>query len=596
MISFLNARAAWAVVGAALVMGASAVRAQQIFTVNPETGETQEQFAKRTEWWRIAKFGMFIHWGVYAVPADSSQGAAEWYFYNHTSPDPTTGQQQHLQVSEYEKFASQFNPVKFDAKKWVQIAKNAGMKYIVITSKHHDGFDMYDSKLSDYTVAKATPWKHDPMKDLARECKRQGLTFCFYHSIMDWHHPDYLPRRDWDTRPTAGADLNKYIDYMEGQLRELLTNYGRIGIIWFDGGWEHNAEQERSMEVVKLIRSLQPGIIINDRINLPEDYSTPEQTIPANALPGGRLWETCMTMNDTWGYAKNDNNWKPADDLIHKLCDIASKGGNFLLNVGPTGEGEIPDASVERLARVGAWMKVNSASIYGTSRSPFRRVSFDGRCTTRGNRLYLQVFKWPDQGLVLRGLQSKVVSATALDGKERLTVSTTPDGLSISRPTRIDPVATVVELKLDGAPKVEDQTAVSRPQADGTVSMRAADAEVHGNTAKYEQGNGDDNIGYWTDKADYVTWNFEAPDGGYGVDLTWACEPGTEGSEYSIEIDGNRVLTSTVEATSKWQDFHTKTLGNITLSAGKHTLAVKILNMPHFAAMNLQAITLKPVK
>src|SRR5579872_3178797 len=383
-----------ATIVALLCLCAAACRAQKpVLQGNPDVKETPEQFAKRTQWWREAKFGMFIHWGVYSVPAESVGGyPAEWYFtaYNENlrkHPELVTKEHGYLQVKDYEKFAKRFNPVRFDAAKWVRTAKEAGMKYIVITSKHHDGFCMFDSSLTDYCITKATPFHRDPMKELAAECQKQGIQLCFYHSIMDWHHPDYLPRRPWEgeNRPAAGADLNRYIDYMKGQLTELLTHYGPIGAIWFDGGWEHNAQELRSAEVNAMIRKLQPGIIINDRNQLKEDHSTPEQTIPANALPGGRLWETCMTMNDTWGYARNDNDWKSAEDLIHKMCDIAGKGGNFLMNVGPTDMGEFPEAIDERLAAIGAWMRVNGASIYGTTRSPFKKLPFDGRCTQKGN-------------------------------------------------------------------------------------------------------------------------------------------------------------------------------------------------------------------
>src|SRR5690349_3750656 len=245
--------------------------------------ETKQQHDQRMAWWRQARFGMFIHWGLDAVPAGQwnglkSAGAGEWIM-----------QESHIRIPEYEELADKFNPVKFDARQWVRTAKNAGMKYIVITSKHHDGFCMFDSKLTDYTIVKATPFKRDPMKELAAECKKQGIRLCFYHSIMDWHEPDYLPRRDWEkeTRPGSNANLDRYIDHMKGQLRELLTNYGPIGVIWFDGGWEHGADKHHSLEVVQMMRSIQPNLIVNDRINLPEDFSTPEQTIPANAFPNG---------------------------------------------------------------------------------------------------------------------------------------------------------------------------------------------------------------------------------------------------------------------------------------------------------------------
>lgn len=347
--------------------------------------------------------------------------------------------------------------MKFDARQWVKTAKDAGMKYIVITSKHHDGFCMFDTKQTDYCITKATPWKHDPMKDLAAECHRQGLKLCFYHSIMDWHHPDYLPRRPWDTRPAEGASLDRYIhEYLMPELRELLTQYGPIGILWFDGGWEHNAQELHSEEVDTMIRSLQPGILINDRNdNLPEDYATPEQEIPATA-PQDRLWETCMTINDTWGYAKNDTNWKSAEDLTRKLIDIASKGGNFLLNVGPTAEGVFPEAINERLAQMGAWMKVNGESIYGTTKCPLASLSFNGRCTAKGNRLYLEVFDWPAGELAVSGLAASPTGAKALDGGERLKVSLDRAGdtatLHIPKPKRIDPAATVIELEMSSRP------------------------------------------------------------------------------------------------------------------------------------------------
>lgn len=442
-----------------LILAALAAQAQT-------AKESPEQFEQRTAWWREAKFGMFIHWGIYSVPADSTdlkgkKGIGEWYFSN-----------KQMQVKDYEKFAAQFNPVKFDARTWVKTAKDAGMKYIVITSKHHDGFDMFDTKLSDYCITKATPFKRDPMKELAAECARQGIKLCFYHSIMDWHHPDYVPRRKWEevSRPAGGANLDRYIDYMKGQLRELLTQYGPIGILWFDGGWEHNAQELHSAEVNAMIRSIQPGILINDRNDLPEDYATPEQNIPANALPNGRLWETCMTMNDTWGYAKNDTNWKSPEDLIRKLIDIASKGGNFLLNVGPTAEGVFPDAINERLTQIGEWMKVNGESIYGTTQSPFRKLPFDGRVTAKGNTLYLHVFNWPGNAVEITDLETPVASARALDGNENLIVAIQEFGglssLSIGRPKKLNPIATVIELKLAGPPKVAEG---NRAVADGKV-------------------------------------------------------------------------------------------------------------------------------
>jgi alpha-L-fucosidase len=564
--------------------------------------ETPEQFQARTKWWREAKFGMFIHWGIYAVPADSTdleghKSIAEWYFSN-----------KQLHVRDYEKFASQFDPEQFDAHRWVETAKNAGMKYIVITSKHHDGFSMFGTKMTDYNVVDGTPWHHDPMKDLAAECQRQGLRLCFYHSIMDWHHPDYLPRRKWDERPVDGASLDHYIEYMKGELKELLTNYGPIGILWWDGGWEHSAAEIHSAEVNSFVRSLAPSIIINDRNKLPEDYSTPEQDIPASAVPGGRLWETCMTINDTWGYAKNDTNWKSAEDLTRKLIDIASKGGNFLLNVGPTAEGVFPQPIMERLARMGEWMKVNGASIYGTTQCPFRNLPFDGRCTVNGSKLYLQVFNWPSEGLKLTDLDTQVRRARALEGGEALKVSVAgaaktngkngPRVVSISKPTKIDPIATVVELDLAGEPRVA-RTNLAVPAAkDGSYHLDAGLAEVHGKTIQYDwQGvEREDYIGSWTNPGDYVTWtlNLAAPKK-FRVEISYACPAGNEGSAYAAGVEGGASLRGVAQATKGDRDFRKESLGELTVPAGLVRFEVQVTKLAHGEAMNLHTVSLVPV-
>jgi alpha-L-fucosidase len=554
--------------------------------------ETPSEFAKRTQWWREAKFGMFIHWGVYAVPA-SARGGAEWYLH---------GSQ--VQVKDYEKLAAQFNPVRFDAAKWVRTAKQAGMKYIVITSKHHDGFCMFDTKLTDWSIVRATPFKRDPLKELAAECRKQGVRLCFYHSIMDWHHPDYLPRRPWenDTRPATGASLDRYIDYMKGQLRELLTNYGPIGVIWFDGGWEHTAAELRSEEVNTMIRALQPRIIINDRNQSPEDHSTPEQTIPAGAMPNDRLWETCMTINGTWGYTKDNNDWKTPEDLIRKLCDIAHKGGNFLLNVGPTELGEFPPQIHERFEAMGKWLCANGPAIYATTKSPWRKLPFEGRCTVKGNKVYLHVFQWPDAGLRIVGLKTPVRGARCLATGQRLDVRTSTEGdlpaIAIAKPARLDPFATVVELALAGKPIVVDRGTVVRQGPDGLLRLKAADATIHG-SAQYESGGGRDNIGFWTNKNDYVSWEIELTRAGdYQVAVTYACQPGSEGSEFIIGL-GRRgaegLPTGKVQATDSWTDFRTVILGELAnVRAGRYTLTVKALAMPNGAVMNLKEVALAP--
>jgi alpha-L-fucosidase len=371
-------------------------------------------------------------------------------------------------VKEYEKFAPQFNPVKFDAREWVRMAKDAGMKYIVITSKHHDGFCLFDSKLTDYDVMDATPFKQDIMKELADECRKQGLKMCWYHSIMDWHHPDYLPRRNWEKRSAEGSDYDRYVEHMKGQVKELVTNYGEIGVLWFDGEWEHTWVPERGRDLYQYVRSLQPNIVINNRVGKGRagmagtydpktasgDFGTPEQEIPATGL--GYDWETCMTMNDHWGYNKNDHNWKSKEDLIRKLVDIASKGGNFLLNVGPTSEGLFPQPSIERLKAIGDWMRINSESIYGTTASLFSRLDW-GRSTTKQNKLFIHVFDWPDSGkLNVPGLISQAESVYLLaDPQNRLDITYKNSSAVISVPPEApDPIVSVIVMEFDEEPEV----------------------------------------------------------------------------------------------------------------------------------------------
>jgi alpha-L-fucosidase len=372
--------------------------------------------------------------------------------------------------AEYEKFAPQFNPVKFDAREWVRIAKDAGMKYIVITSKHHDGFSMYDSRVSKYDIVDFTPYRKDLMRALADETKKHGLKFCFYYSILDWHHPSaYVDAPGKD--PTAGNRQTKlkpggkeeYVTYMKEQLRELITAYDPA-VLWFDGEWQDWWTEADGRDLYKYVRSLKPDIIINNRVGKGRkgmeglsktdqqysgDFGTPEQQIPPTGL-SGIDWESCMTLNDTWGYKFYDDNWKSTETIVRNLIDIASKGGNYLLNVGPTAEGLIPQASVERLAEVGKWMKVNGDAIYVTTASPFSKQLPFGRATSKSGRIYLHVFEWPADGKLQVPAWGKTVKKAYLlaSPKAALRFTQSSEGVAIEVPEKApDPIASVVVIE-----------------------------------------------------------------------------------------------------------------------------------------------------
>jgi alpha-L-fucosidase len=433
-------------------------------TDGPPPAETKAERDQRMKWWREARFGMFIHWGLYAVPAGEYKGQrstriGEWIM-----------EWANIPRVDYEKFAAQFNPVKFDAAQWVGLAKAAGMRYIVITSKHHDGFSMFDSQVSNYDIVDSTPYHKDPMAALAAEAKKQGLKFCFYYSILDWHYPAaYVEAPGKD--PTAGNRTTKmkpggkeeYVKYMKAQLRELITKYDPA-VLWFDGEWQDWWTEEDGQDLYRYVHGLKPDIIINNRVGKGRqgmqgmnktdreysgDFGTPEQQIPANGLPGVD-WESCMTMNTTWGYKFYDDQWKSSQTIVRNLIDIASKGGNYLLNVGPTAEGLIPQPSVDRLREVGRWMKTNGAAIYGTTASPFADQLSFGRATSKPGRVYLHVFDWPSSGsLHVPGWGAKVGKVYLLtDPKHSLTFDVQADGLTIQLPqTTPDGIATVIVLE-----------------------------------------------------------------------------------------------------------------------------------------------------
>jgi len=418
---------------------------------------------QRMEWWRDSKFGMFIHWGAYSIIGGErgtqiAGGGAEWAM---DKLDYT--------IEDYEKFPEMFNPTMFDADAWVTMAKNAGMKYIVITAKHHEGFALWDSKVSDYDVIDKAPFKRDVIKELSEACKKQGIKFCFYYSIVDWHHPqaqgNLYPNYNisqHDDPTVVNSKFPKYYkNYMKPQVKELLTNYGDVGVVWFDGDWISDYTTEMGKDLYSYIRDIQPNTIVNNRVDkgrtgmdgmnnnpgqFAGDFGTPEQEIPDTGIDSD--WEACMTMNGSWGYKPSDTDWKSSEDLIQKLVDIVSKGGNFLLNIGPDGFGRFPSESIRRLNAMGEWTQKNGEAIYGASASPYAKPKW-GRYTKKDGVLYAHVFDWPETGTLKLHKDIKVKKATVLtDSKIALKSLATSREVVLEVPM-LAPDATVSVIKIE---------------------------------------------------------------------------------------------------------------------------------------------------
>jgi len=566
--------------------------------------ETKADSDQRMAWWKEAKFGMFIHWGMFAVPAGIHNGKksnfySEWLMHRAKIP-----------MAEYRPYAKEFNPVNYDPEAWVITAKNAGMKYIVITTKHHDGFALFDTKASDWNVVQASPYGKDLLIPLAEACRKHGIKLGFYYSqAQDWMNggeTDYGNNTPpWD--PGQQLDVDKYIDTVAiPQVKELLTNYGEFpSLLWWDT--PTGMTKERAGRINAAVQALRPGIIMNNRLGggIQGDTETPEQTIPPQGFKN-RNWETCMTMNKNWGFSTGDENWKPPSELIRNLCDIASKGGNYLLNVGPDAKGVIPQPSLDNLAVIGGWMKVNGEAIYGTQASPFPRMPAWGRCTTKalpdGNtRLFLHVFAWPADGrLVVSGLTNEVLAASLLAKPgDALAVKREASGAVIQLPEKApDALPTVVVLDVVGAPVIEPFTGSAG--ADGVIALPAADATLDGQGLKLGNKAGGSFIGHWTNPADSVSFRVRFEKAGVQtIDVEWACTNAAAGSKTEFRLfdkDNKQVaaLPWTVAATGSWNNFQTTAVGEIYVpSAGNFTLRLVALEKPGEAVANLSTIRLK---
>jgi alpha-L-fucosidase len=413
--------------------------------IAPSTSEKDAKMA----WWRQAKFGMFIHWGIYAVPG------GEWKGKDVRGPGEWIQTRGRIPGDQYDPLAAQFDPVDFNADQWASIAQAAGVKYIVITSKHHDGFCMFDTHATNFNIVAATPWHQDPLAQLDVACRLHDIHFCTYYSIMDWHTPDQSPKIPSATAPEFSptnmvpGKNDAYVAYMKTELGELITGY-HPSLIWFDGGWVHGWTAADARSIYDYIHGLDPSIIVNNRLLYGVgDYGTPEQKIPNGGMKGD--WETCMTINGTWGYMSRDKDFKSASTLITNLIKCVSGGGNYLLNVGPDALGRIPEPEVERLLAIGAWLKVNGDAIYGTTGSPFNQVLPFGYATQKPGKIFLEVTQWPANGILHVPLGNTIENAYLMADPDN---SLQTKGSTIYLPAKApDPVASVVVLQIDGAPK-----------------------------------------------------------------------------------------------------------------------------------------------
>lgn len=571
-------------------VNAAAIAQNNVVPARETTGERDQ----RMKWWREARFGMFIHWGLYAVPAGTWEGKqipwlGEWIMNSAKIP-----------VAKYAALAPQFNPTEFNADEVVRLAKDAGMKYIVMTAKHHDGFALYRSEADRFNIYDATPFKREPIAEMAAACKKHGIKFGLYYSqAQDWSHPGGgIYNGQWDNKAQEG-DLHRYVQTVAApQIREIMTRF-KPAVLWWDTPVDMSPEDIRALtEPLKEV----PGLITNNRLGngVPGDTDTPEQTIPANGIPG-KDWETCMTINETWGYKSYDHDFKSSESLIRNLVDIASKGGNYLLNIGPDAKGIVPAAEVNRLRDIGTWLKANGQSIYTTTASPYKRLPFNGRITRKDGTLFVNVFTWPETDLTLTGIKTPVRDAKVLATGEKLSVTQNADGsVIISRPLRTDAASTAIALRFDTPPTIVEVPILTAPATDGSFVLKALDAEMGGTTVAVEGDNSQGNIGYWTKQEDTVSWNISVPAGRageYKASLLYSCEPGSEGSTFVLEVNGVASgVTGTVPKTNGWADYQTLTLsGTLNLPSGKSVVRIKPLTKPGLAVMNLRQMVLTPV-
>ena len=564
----------------------------------------------RLTWWRNARFGMFIHWGIYSLPSGEWEGKNTGGYAEHLM------RKAKIPRSTYLELAHHFNPTKFNADKWVQAAKYAGMRYLIITAKHHDGFAMYNSQVSDYNIVKQTAWKHDPMVDLAAACKKYGIKFGFYYShAFDWEHPD-APGNDWDYQ-NPGGDLNlfggrdwydlhpellpKAVNYVDKkaipQIKELITRY-HPDILWFDT--PQKLPLSENIRILKAIRETDPNIIVNGRLargsgNLQlGDYKNTADR-PAEFFPVTGDWEAIPTTNESYGYSKFDKSHKPVSFFIRLLAKAASRGGNLLMNIGPMGDGEFAPEDTAILQGIGRWMSKNSASIYQTTKTPLPYQSW-GVSTRKNNLLYLHVFNWPKDGkLIVGGLKSRISKAWQLADKKELKFNRVdPLNMAIQLPTQApDTSNTVIVLETSG--QIETDTVRLLASRETTNRLLAFDARLEGKGFGF--GDGKTNSYYvegWKNTNQSVNWDFRLIEPAtYKILLKYVADNVDEGT-YELNT-GHFKVKGNVESLPKGTQIKEQVLGTVNLEPGIHSLSITPVEIKKASLMKILEVQLMPV-
>jgi alpha-L-fucosidase len=554
---------------------------------DPYANETREQRNERLSWFNDARFGMFIHWGVYSVPAGKYKG--------REIPDDSCfiTERTKMPLTDYHAFAAQFNPTQYDPDAWVRLAKDAGMKYIVITTKHHDGFALFETKASKWNMVDATPYGKDVIAPLAEACRKYGVKLGFYYSqCEDWGNPGGMARKGkWD--PLQEGEFMDYIHNIAvPQVRELLTNYGDVSVFWWDT--PRKMTQEASDALIQQLK-LQPGIIHNDRLGFYDgDLRTPEQHIPA--AEDGHAWEACMTIRRTWGFKLSDTEFKSTQTLIRNLVDIASKGGNYLLNVGPDAQGVIPATSQERLRGIGEWMKDHGIAIYGTQASSFARPAW-GRVTRKsvpdGTILYLHVFDWKEDGTLFIPVGNDVLSCALLNNRERtFDVERNAEGLTVTmQGTAPNPIASVIELRLKGEQVLTGENMI-RQQKNGTVVLGAEQASFGGG-GRMGIDHHHRSIHGWKNHKAWVKWSFALKQAGrYRIELDAATAGETS---CTITVDGRQIPVALPDTKGAYQ-FEKIVVGEVNLEhPGEVTLRMDPVP-GKWEPVNLRSVRLLPIE